>query len=125
MSIIDNIKSFLTTKTPSFLITETPPWNDYSKLNDSNNYLEQYESWTYRAIKTKAEKVNLSFENGLKPIFCCGEALEISVPSFCRRIGCCSLSGTISISFHVLPYSSVTCLGLYPCFLRTLATVFS
>ncbi|MFM2360104.1 MAG: hypothetical protein RLY16_2097 [Bacteroidota bacterium] len=24
-----------------------------------------------------AEKVNLSFENGLKPIFCCGEALEI------------------------------------------------
>jgi len=58
MGILQDLKSFLSNqnkKEADFLVTEISSFEDYSSLNDKLNYLDQYEGWTYKAIKIKAD----------------------------------------------------------------------
>lgn len=55
MSIFSDIVDRFRTKQPQYAITDFNTFQDYSYLNDSQNYLDQYESWTYKACKTKAD----------------------------------------------------------------------
>jgi HK97 family phage portal protein len=57
MGIINSVKKALSSvfKSPSFLIASTSSYNDKINSVGSGNYLEQFESWTYKAIKVKAD----------------------------------------------------------------------
>lgn len=45
------------TKAPEFNLTNLATWNDYTYLTQSQNYLDQYFGWTYKASKTKADAI--------------------------------------------------------------------
>lgn len=55
MGLIDNIRERFQTKEPTFNSTNKSTWSDYSSVVDSQNYLDQYYGWTYRAVKLKSD----------------------------------------------------------------------
>lgn len=57
MGLIDSLRGFLSAKAPSFLLTESSPNYYNTRANDSTNYLDQYEGWTYLAANLKAKAV--------------------------------------------------------------------
>lgn len=57
MSLIDNLRQALTTKEPSFSVTRSQNWDDFTYLTKQTNYYEQYFGWTYKASLTNAQSV--------------------------------------------------------------------
>jgi len=61
MSFIDSIRNAFapseSTKAPTFQVSNTSNWQDYTRMADSMNYLEQFESWTYKAVTTIADAI--------------------------------------------------------------------
>lgn len=54
MSIVDRVVDFWRSKAPEFLITSLPSGQPITQVS-SKNYFEQYEMYTYRAIRVKAD----------------------------------------------------------------------
>ena len=57
MAIWQKFKGYFQKEADKFNVTASTTWDDYSFLLESNNYLDQYFGWTYRAIKIKADAI--------------------------------------------------------------------
>lgn len=63
MSLLDNIRALLPSqaknanKQPDFLVTSISPTRYYAEAVDSEDYLDNFNLWTYKAIKTKADSI--------------------------------------------------------------------
>lgn len=44
-------------RAPSYAVTKLPTNNEWQRIAESKNYFEQYELWTYKAVKTKADSM--------------------------------------------------------------------
>jgi len=57
MSLLDNLRKALATKEPSFSVTRSQNWDDFTYLTKQTNYFEQYFGWAYRASLINAQSV--------------------------------------------------------------------
>lgn len=57
MSVLSDFLGRFRKKEPQYLVTNVPRYQYDFALIDSNNYLDQYEGWTYKATTLKADSI--------------------------------------------------------------------